>query len=97
MYCARTSFGDADLYRRQQNVINDYVESAKIARTWSDKSPVKENRCLYRSVCHQPSQWEAHPNLGGRLCLISYGTGAIMAVPAHDERDHAFASKFDMI
>ena len=28
--------------------------------------------------------------------LMSYGTGAIMAVPAHDERDHAFALKFNL-
>ncbi len=28
--------------------------------------------------------------------LASYGTGAIMAVPAHDERDHAFARKFGL-
>ena len=28
--------------------------------------------------------------------LVSYGTGAIMAVPAHDERDWAFAKKFDL-
>lgn len=28
--------------------------------------------------------------------LASYGTGAIMAVPGHDERDHAFAKKFGL-
>ena len=28
--------------------------------------------------------------------LVSYGTGAVMAVPGHDERDYAFAKKYDL-
>jgi leucyl-tRNA synthetase len=44
-----------------------------------------------------------HPVTGERLpiwiadyVLAGYGTGAIMAVPAHDERDHAFAKRFGL-
>lgn len=44
-----------------------------------------------------------HPVTGAKVpvwvadyVLMTYGTGAIMAVPAHDERDHEFAKKFDI-
>ncbi|WNB93077.1 leucine--tRNA ligase [Bacillus sp. NEB1478] len=44
-----------------------------------------------------------HPVTGAKLpiwiadyVLASYGTGAIMAVPGHDERDHEFAVKFEL-
>jgi leucyl-tRNA synthetase len=44
-----------------------------------------------------------HPLTGDKLpiyianfVLMAYGTGAIMSVPAHDERDHAFATKYNL-
>ena len=36
------------------------------------------------------------PIWGSDYVLAGYGTGAIMAVPAHDSRDYAFARKFDL-
>ena len=46
---------------------------------------------LHRRPRGQPLQRRADPGVRGRLRPLRYGTGAIMAVPAEDERDWAFA------
>ena len=48
------------------------------------------------SYAINPVNGEAIPIWVADYVLISYGTGAIMAVPAHDTRDFEFAQKFDL-
>jgi len=43
-----------------------------------------------------PVNGEKIPVWTADYVLMGYGTGAIMAVPAHDERDYAFAEKFEL-
>lgn len=48
------------------------------------------------SYAINPVNGERIPIWTSDYVLISYGTGAIMAVPAHDERDYEFAKTFDL-
>lgn len=48
------------------------------------------------SYALNPFTNEAIPVWISEYVLAGYGTGAIMAVPAHDSRDYAFAKKFDL-
>lgn len=55
----------------------------------------KEGYPLGISVIH-PLTGEEIPVWTANFVLASYGGGAVMAVPAHDERDFEFASKYDL-
>lgn len=51
----------------------------------------KEKWNRYRLACKNPYNGVEVPLWIGDYVLMNYGTGAVMAVPAHDERDYAFA------
>ncbi|KAL3521930.1 hypothetical protein ACH5RR_014764 [Cinchona calisaya] len=57
----------------------------------------KEKTGVFTGSCaRNPANGEAIPIWVADYVLASYGTGAIMAVPAHDTRDHEFASKYNI-
>jgi leucyl-tRNA synthetase len=47
------------------------------------------------TVIH-PISGEAVPVWAANFVLMGYGTGAVMSVPAHDQRDYEFAQKYDL-
>lgn len=73
-----------------------YAASQKdeMIRTKADKD--KTGVCLKGITATNPATEESIPVYISDYVLKNYGTGAIMAVPAHDERDFAFAQKFNL-
>ena len=53
-----------------------------------------EGRRLHGAFAVNPVNGESIPIWVADYVLMGYGTGAIMAVPAHDERDYAFAERY---
>ena len=51
---------------------------------------------VYGLVCRHPMNGKKVPIYLADYVLATYGTGAVMAVPAHDERDFAFATKYSL-
>ena len=75
----------------------EFVESCKQTGT-SDaiiESMEKVGKRLPMAAIH-PVTGEKIPVFVANFVLITYGTGAIMAVPGHDQRDWEFAKKFDL-
>ncbi len=86
----------ADGTDREEEVhayVNRTMTESAEARGAADKP--KTGVPLGRTVTN-PVTGEQIPMFVADYVLMEYGTGAIMAVPAHDERDHAFAQVFDL-
>lgn len=56
---------------------------------------VKKGVPLGRNAIH-PLTGQTIPIWAGNFVIASYGTGAVMAVPGHDDRDFAFAKQYDI-
>jgi leucyl-tRNA synthetase len=78
--------------------VKKYIEKSKnkteIERT--DLSKEKTGVELKGIKAINPANQEEIPVFVADYVLVSYGTGAIMAVPAHDQRDFDFAKKYNL-
>jgi leucyl-tRNA synthetase len=81
----------------QQSAVTAYQESA------AKKSDLERTELSKEKTGVNTGGFAVNPANGQRVpiwisdyVLATYGTGAIMAVPGHDERDHAFAKQFGL-
>ncbi len=74
-----------------------FIEECKTGGTTEAELATQEKKGMATglSVTH-PLTGEAVAVWVGNYVLMSYGDGAVMGVPAHDERDFAFAKKYDL-
>ncbi len=79
-----------------QEAVEKYILDASM-KSNVDRMQAKEKTGVFTgSYAINPLNGKKTPIWLSDYVLADYGTGAIMCVPAHDERDFAFAKKFDL-
>ena len=83
--------------KEQKDKVDEYIQ---ITATKSDleRTELNKDKTGVFTGCYaiNPVNNKKIPIWISDYVLASYGTGCIMAVPAHDERDYEFAKKFDL-
>ncbi|KFF08604.1 leucine--tRNA ligase [Chryseobacterium luteum] len=81
----------------QKAEVDTYIEETSKKTERDRMSDVKNvSGAFTGSYAINPFSNEKMPIYISDYVLMGYGTGAVMAVPAHDERDHRFAKKFNL-
>ena len=81
----------------QKKAVEGYIKSASMKSDLERTELAKDKTGVFTGAyAINPVNGEKIPVWISDYILVSYGTGAIMAVPAHDERDFEFAKKFDL-
>jgi leucyl-tRNA synthetase len=75
--------------------VAEYVRHAA-ARSAVEREAKEKDGVFTGRYAINPVNGEPIPIWVADYVLMEYGTGAIMAVPAHDERDHAFAERYGL-
>ncbi len=79
----------------QHDTVGRYVQAA-MGKTAVDRQAQERTGVFTGSYAVNPLSGERVPVWVADYVLMTYGTGAIMAVPAHDERDFDFARKYGL-
>lgn len=88
---------DKIVTKEQKSAVEQYKLDASRQSEIERTSTTKEKTGVFTGAyAINPVNHKKIPIWISDYVLASYGTGAIMAVPAHDERDYAFAKKFDL-
>ncbi|MBP8961643.1 MAG: leucine--tRNA ligase [Opitutaceae bacterium] len=81
----------------QKAAVDAYIKAAASKSDLERTELAKDKTGVFTgSYAINPANGQKIPVWIADYVLASYGTGAIMAVPAHDERDYAFAKKYDL-
>jgi leucyl-tRNA synthetase len=83
--------------REQSRAVNDFIVRVRTMdrRVRNDEDLEKEG-VFTGSFCINPMNGRRMPVYVANFVLMEYGTGAVMAVPAHDQRDFDFARKYGL-
>lgn len=81
----------------QRDAVNEYIEAASRKSDLERTDLNKDKSGVWTGAyAINPVNQEAIPVYISDYVLATYGTGAVMAVPAHDQRDWDFATQFDL-
>ena len=79
-----------------KSAVEQYIKQAA-SKSEIERQENKEKTGVFTGgYAINPVNGEKVPVWIADYVMMGYGTGAIMAVPAHDERDNEFAKKFDI-
>ncbi len=82
---------------QQKEHVNAYIKSAAAKSDVERQDTDRDKTGVFSgSYAINPASGEKIPVYVADYVLTGYGTGAIMSVPAHDERDYAFAVKYGL-
>ena len=78
------------------NELNKFIEEVRRERRKIEEGLIEKKGLFLETYAINPVNGEKIPVFAANFVLIEYGRGAIMCVPAHDQRDFEFAKKYNL-